>query len=215
MNHLVSIGIIGLWISFLLIIAIISKRNLPEAKELSRKIVHIGIGPVIPLAWWLSIPQALAISAALFITACLFINQQLQVITAIEDIQRKSFGTTAYGLSITILLILFWQSQTPAVCAGVLVMAFGDGLAGLIGKYFKSAKWRILGQTKSIIGTSTMFLVSLIILTCISFASGYTLDPIRISIIAAAGTILEQISPLGLDNLTVPIGVGYAWVWIN
>ena len=36
-------------------------------------------------------------------------------------------------LPITLLLALFWPAQPQAVVAGVLVMALGDGFAGLLG----------------------------------------------------------------------------------
>ena len=62
------------------------------------------------------------------------INHQWRFIPAVEDVDRNSYGTIAYGIAITTLLLLFWPTRADAVSAGVLVMALGDGLAGLIGR---------------------------------------------------------------------------------
>ena len=136
-----------------MISAIICRYLYPGQKELSRKIIHIGTGPVLPLAWVLKISSNIAIPVASIITLGLFINHRLRLLPAMEDINRQSYGTIAYGMSITILIICLWPEHAAAVSAGVLVMSFGDGLAGLIGPKWKSPDWLILGQRKSLIGT--------------------------------------------------------------
>ena len=100
---------------------------MPDRKELSRKIVHIGTGPVVPLAWWLQLPAWVAVPAALVVTLVTAINHRWRLLAAVEDADRDSYGTVAYGLAITVLLLLYWPDQAIAVCAGVLVMAFADG----------------------------------------------------------------------------------------
>ncbi len=128
----IAIFIIALWIVIILLIAVLCKRYFPKKEELSRKIIHIGTGPVILLAWLFNIPKNIAFSTALLITISLGVNYQYRLLPAIEDIERKSFGTIAYGISITLLLLLFWPRYASSISIGVLSMAFGDGLAGLI-----------------------------------------------------------------------------------
>ena len=129
----IAIFIIALWIITILIIAFLCKRFFPQKEELSRKIIHIGTGPVILLAWLFDIPKNIAFFSAFFVTLALGINYQFGLLPAIEDIERKSFGTIAYGISITLLLFLFWPRYASSISIGILSMAFGDGLAGLIG----------------------------------------------------------------------------------
>ena len=167
-----SLFIIGSWIAICIGLSILSRRILPNERELSRKIIHIGIGPVILLAWQLQIPSSIAISCSAFITSVLIINYRYRFIPEVEDIQRQSYGTIAYGVSITLLLSLLWSTDPSAVSAGVLVMAFADGLAGLIGKKIQSPSWQILGQTKSIIGTIMMALVTIVIVIIVGNISG-------------------------------------------
>ena len=210
-----SLLLITSWIIICILTAIYVRQNHPEQRELSRKIVHIGIGPVIPLAWWLDIPTTAAIVASSLVTIALIINYKFHFVSALEDVERKSYGTIAYSISITILLILFWDNHPDAVSAGVLMMAFADGLAGLIGKKFTSPKWKILGQEKSFLGTLTMGLVGILILYFTTEISGLPIYFLRILSVSALAVIAEQISILGIDNLTVPIAVAVTWEWMT
>ena len=230
------------WISLVISTAVICRNIFPSQKELSRKIIHIGSGTVIPWAWVLGISSKLAIPIASIITLGLLMNHQWRLIPAMEDVNRQSYGTIAYGLSITLLLIFLWPENAAAVCAGVLVMSFGDGLAGLIGPQWQSPDWAVFGQRKSIAGTLTMALAGLfdnfskiyfelsvdplftIIISIdlswirfpnLSTISGIYVHPLLLIGIAWLGCCLEQIGPWGIDNLTVPIGVAYAWLWFS
>ena len=154
MENIKSILVILVWISCILFVAIVCKKYFPGQKELSRKIIHIGTGPVIPIAWILEIPSNLAIPCAGIITIALLVNHRLRFISALEDVNRQSYGTIAYAFSITLLLIFLWPDNASSVSAGILSMSFGDGLAGLVGQNIKSPQWVILGQRKSLAGTS-------------------------------------------------------------
>ena len=210
----ISIIVIALWIITVLVISFLCKIYFPKKEELSRKIVHIGTGPVILLAWLFDIPKNIAFLSAFFITIALGINYQFRLLPAIEDIERKSFGTIAYGISITILLLLFWPRYASSISIGILSMAFGDGLAGLVGRSINSPKWSVLGQTKSIAGTFTMGSVVAITTATISYINNLDIQPIEIIVISLIATFLEQISPWGIDNITVPIGVTCLGIWL-
>ena len=191
--------------------AVLCRRLLPNQRELSRKIVHIGTGAVVPLAWFFEIPFVVALPVAAVITVVTTINHQWRFIPAVEDVDRNSYGTIAYGIAITTLLLLFWPTRADAVSAGVLVMALGDGLAGLIGRNVASPKWVLFGQTKSSVGTMTMAVVSGLVLIGLARWSGADLSlPAALGMVAMA-TGLEQLSWSGLDNLSVPLSVGVLW----
>ena len=191
--------------------AVLCRRLRPNQRELSRKIVHIGTGAVVPLAWFFEIPFVVALPVAAMITIVTTINHQWRFIPAVEDVDRNSYGTIAYGIAITTLLLLFWPTRADAVSAGVLVMALGDGLAGLIGRNVESPKWVLFGQTKSSVGTMTMAVVSGLVLIGLARWSGADLSlPAALGMVAMA-TGLEQLSWSGLDNLSVPLSVGMLW----
>ena len=191
--------------------AVLCRRLRPNQRELSRKIVHIGTGAVVPLAWFFQIPFVIALPVAAVITVVTWMNHQWRFIPAVEDVDRNSYGTIAYGVAITTLLLLFWPGRADAVSAGVLVMALGDGLAGLIGRNVDSPKWVLFGQTKSSVGTMTMAVVSSLVLIGLAQWSGAELSlPAALGMVAMA-TGLEQLSWGGLDNLSVPLSVGVLW----
>ena len=211
---LLSLFVIGAWMALVLLAAVLCRGVLPEHKELSRKIVHIGTGPVVPLAWWLQLPAWVAVPAALSITVITAINHRWRLLPAVEDIERHSYGTVAYGVAISLLLILFWPEQAIAACAGVLVMALGDGLAGLIGRGVQSPTWSVWQQRKSVAGTLTMALVTGVVLTALVMVSHSPLQPMRLLSVCVLAVGLEQLSRWGIDNLSVPIAVGLCWSWM-
>lgn len=217
LQQLAGVAAVGLWLALLAAAAAwIRRRHLEQAgsdhgREWSRKLVHIGTGAVVPLAWLLGVDRLIAVPAAMAVTVLAAINHRFRLLPAIEDVGRHSYGTVAYGAAITILLLAFWPQQAAAVCAGVLVMALGDGLAGLLGARFRSPSWQIGEQRKSLLGTATMALVSMVVLLLLAQGPWPAPAPTDLVVIALVATALEQVAWLGIDNLTVPIVS--AWLW--
>ena len=196
--------LILIYILIIFLLSIIYKVFKPNNKEVIRKIIHIGIGPLIPLAKFLDIDQTTALCITGFISFLTFINYKAKLFPTIEDIERKSYGTLFYCLSLFILIYVYWNKDPMSLIAGFFIMTFGDGLAGLIGKNFKSKSWFYLNQKKSFFGTMTMFITSFIVVFGVSYIYKYPFN-INFFTIALISTVLEQFSILGIDNLIVPI----------
>ena len=64
------------------------------------------MGPLIPLAKYLEIEQDSALYFSGFVSFLVLLNYQYRLFPAIEDVDRKSFGTLFYCLSLFILIIL-------------------------------------------------------------------------------------------------------------
>ena len=209
----IGVAAVALWLGAVVLAALGLRGHWPQQREWSRKLVHIGTGPVVLIAWVLRIDRAVAVPAAALITVIAAINHRVHLLPAIEDVGRPSYGTVAYGAAITVLLSLFWPQHPDAVAAGVLVMALGDGLAGILGAAIPSPSWQIWGQRKSLLGTATMGLVGGGVLLCLGAATG--MGPVLATGgwvgIALVATLLEQLAIFGLDNLTVPIVTGLLW----
>lgn len=214
-QQLLGVASVAAWLSLLAVLALAVRRRWNGQREWSRKLVHIGTGAVVPIAWAFGISQTIAVPAAGAITVLAALNHRIRVLPAIEDVDRRSYGTIAYGASITMLLWLYWPAQPVAVCAGVLVMALGDGLAGLIGPLVSSWSWSVWGQRKSVLGTGAMGTASLVVLfalQAVAKAQGLAAPPaLDLLAITAAAVLLEQCAVLGLDNFTVPVAVGWLW----
>ena len=201
---MIKFAIILGYLFSILLISIVFKKFNKGSREIVRKIIHIGIGPLIPIALFLKIDQNSALIFTGIVSLMVLINYTYKLFPTIEDVERKSYGTLFYCLSLFILICLFWNKDPYSLITGFFIMTFGDGLAGLIGKSFNSKSWIFFKQKKSLFGTLTMFLTSLIIVCVIGYAqkNSFNLNFFTIAILA---TILEQFSFLGIDNFIVPI----------
>jgi len=201
---LIKFTVILLYLFSIFLISIVFKKYNEDSREIVRKIIHIGIGPLIPIAQFLKINQNSALIFTGIVSLIVFINYNYKLFPTIEDVERKSYGTLFYCLSLFILIYLFWDKDPYALITGFFIMTFGDGLAGLIGKSLNSKSWTFFKQKKSLIGTMTMFLTSLIVVCSLGFAQQNSLN-LNYLTIAFFATLLEQFSVLGIDNFIVPI----------
>ena len=203
-EQLAAVGYVVLWLGLVAGLARLVKHYVPQQPEWGRKLLHVGAGPTVVIAWSLGIERWIALSAAIGITVLIALNRQFRWLQGIEDVGRHSYGTVAYGLAVVVLLWWGWPHRAAVVTAAVLVLAVGDGLAGLLGPAVASPRWRVLGQQKSLLGTScvglTAFLVGL-------WLFGNTLLWPQLLLVAAVAAALEQVSVLGADNLLLPVGV--------
>ena len=201
---MIKFTVILLYLFSIFLIAIVFKKYNEDNKEIVRKIIHIGIGPLIPIAQFLKINQNSALIFTGIVSLIVFINYNYKLFPTIEDVERKSYGTLFYCLSLFILIYLFWDKDPYALITGFFIMTFGDGLAGVIGKNLNSKSWIFFKQKKSLFGTMTMFLTSLIVVCSIGYAQQNSLN-LNYFTIAFIATLLEQFSILGIDNFIVPI----------
>lgn len=117
--------------------------------------------------------------------------------------RKRDNGLIYYPFSILVLVIMMYNgfADERIVISSVLMMGFGDGLAALIGSRFGRHGYSFIGGKKSLEGTLTMFAVSLTILLVV-----YPEGPWYVSLLVALfATLLENITPLGFDNISVPL----------
>ncbi|MGB5960753.1 MAG: diacylglycerol/polyprenol kinase family protein [Coleofasciculaceae cyanobacterium] len=184
-------------------------RRISTNTELARKVVHIGTGNVILVAWWLQIPAWVGISASIIASIIALLSYYIPFLPGINSVGRKSLGTFFYAVSIGILVAWFWPlEQFQYAALGILVMAWGDGLAGVIGQRFGQHPYEVWGMKKSWEGSLTMLLVSYVVSSLILLSvQGNVWQTWVVSLaIAFFATSLEAFSKLGIDNLTVPLG---------
>lgn len=198
------------YLAILVILADILSRFIVDDPELTRKIVHIGSGNVILLAWWFNISTEVIVSASIIAAAIAILSYLIPILPSIESVGRQSFGTLFYAISIGILAACFWRNTPHYTVIGILVMAWGDGMAAIIGQRFGSHIYQIKGITKSWEGslamTTAAFLVTQLILLSV-LGNGWPIWLISL-MVAVVATILEAFSIFGIDNLTVPLGSG-------
>lgn len=199
----------AVWVGLIIFIAWVVYRFTDSEAEIIRKIVHIGMGNVILIAWWLDIPAYVGITASVFASIITLLSYKFPILPGINSVGRQSLGTFFYAVSIGVLMGIFWYLHQPQYAVlGIMIMAWGDGLAALIGKRFGKHKYIVFGSQKSWEGSLTVTLSSYFIcVTLLFIVQGNIWQTWIISLIVALiATILEAFSFLGIDNLTVPIG---------
>lgn len=213
-----QILLVGIWLGLILLIAEGLNRFFALKGEFSRKIVHIGTGNVILLAWWLNIPAWIGISAGIISAIIALISYKIPILPSVNSVGRKSLGTFFYAVSIAVLIAGFWSIQQPAYAAiGILVMAWGDGMAAVMGQQFGKHIYQVWGMKKSWEGSLTMALVSFTVISLILLVvQGNIWQTWIIAfMVAITSTALESFSILGLDNLTVPLSSAALSFWLN
>lgn len=210
--------LVAVWLGLIVLIAELLNRFTSADPELVRKVVHIGAGNVILVAWWLHIPAWVGIAASVVASAIALLSYRIPILPSVNGIGRKSLGTLFYAMSIGFLVAWFWTIDQPQFAAlGILVMTWGDGIAALIGQRWGKHPYRIWGMQKSWEGSLAMALVSYIVSSAILLATVGNLWQIWLIalIVAAIATGLEAFSKFGLDNLTVPLGSAAACFFLS
>jgi phytol kinase len=175
--------------------------------EFSRKFVHVTVGCYV--AFWpfyLSWTQIEILSVAFFVVVAL--SKYLNIFHAINSVQRPTWGELFFALSVGIIALMTHDKWIYS--ASVLQMALADGLAAIIGiRFGRKVSYRILGHTKSIVGTLTFFVVSFLILAAFEHYGKIHISLAWMVIASAFACILENLAAYGLDNLLVPLVVAF------
>jgi phytol kinase len=190
---------------------------------LSRKIIHIGTGPIFVLSWLFFndapearflaalIPGAITLQFALVGFGLWRDPAAIAAMSRTGDRREILRGPLYYGLAHVLLTLIFWK-DSPVGIVGLMLLCGGDGLADVVGKRIRSAAlpW---SPNKSVAGTLSVFLggalLSLLVLAVYTAVgvlpgtlSGYILPVVLISL---AGMAVESLPFKDLDNLTVPL----------
>ncbi|PSP00556.1 MAG: phosphatidate cytidylyltransferase [Cyanobacteria bacterium QS_7_48_42] len=215
---LVPLSLIFAYLAILVLVAEGITRLFSDDKELTRKVVHLGAGNVILLAWWLEVPASVGIAASIIASLVALISYFLPILPSINSVGRQSLGTFFYAVSIGILVAWFWWLNQPQYAAmGILAMCWGDGMAAIIGQRFGKHPYQILGITKSWEGSLTMAVASYLTSSLVLLGVQGNVWQTWLIPLAVAGfaTGLEAVSRLGVDNLTVPLGSAALGFFLN
>lgn len=193
------------------------------SSRLSRKIIHIGTGPIFVLCWLLfpntSISRYIAALVPLAITLQFFLvgigvlrdDSAVQAMSRTGDPREILRGPLYYGLIFIGCTVLFWY-DSPIGIVALMLMCGGDGLADILGRNFGRSHipWN---PRKTWIGSLGMFTGGLI-LSCIVIAIYGEIGIFSISfleifpnliIISFAGTVVESLPIRDVDNITVTL----------
>jgi len=194
---------------YVAILLIVSEKILDKYPEGSRKFLHIMTGNI---AFLLPVFVTKEVMAFLAAGPFILFTFLMSPYTPIKKIRGKTsaaghgMGLVYYSITWTILAYLFFDNMV-VIAIGILSMSYGDGLASIIGIKFGKKKYKVLGDEKSYVGSFSMFIFTFVtmIITLFYYSINVTFYVILVLLfIAFIASIVEGLTPKGLDNLTVP-----------
>lgn len=184
------------------------KRRFSLPTLYTRRIIHIGTAVVAGIAPLFVTKDELIVVSIIF-AVLLLAGHFSSLLSAIHDVERKTFGDVYLPLSIALSAQLFLPSHLMAFQFGIFIMGISDPLAGLVGEKFGKHIFTIWGIRKSLEGSLAFFVSALILLFLFAPNSGYLLI-----LIPTVLTLIEFLLVYGLDNLALPIVAGYLFQFL-
>jgi phytol kinase len=195
------------------------------SSNISRKIIHIGTGPIFVLCWLLfdqSITARFYAAVVPLLITLQFLLVGIGVIkdqSAVDAMSRTGNrreilkGPLFYGIAFVILTIAYWKDNPTGIIA-LMMLCGGDGLAEVVGSRFGKLHlfW---SKKKTWLGTLGMFLGG--ILFSIGILSAFIAAGIfdnniwyytpAVLVIGLTATLFESMPFEDYDNIVIPLVV--------
>lgn len=223
-SNLLVMAVCYLYILTIIFLSGAMKRTGLVDPRVRRKFLHAMIGnlPLIMPYFTEAIYPVLVASPFIFITFLAspyspFPNL-LDRLGSLGELTEEghSTGLVMYALSYTLLAYLY-GTRPYIVAAGIFPMAYGDSLAALVGFKYGSTKFKIV-EEKSLQGSFGMFVGSFfsLALGMLYFSGIYGLSfmaqLVPIMAVSLVATLIEAVSPRGIDNILVPLIGAYVFI---
>src|SRR5512134_2443589 len=146
-NNFLALGLTFLLsLLWLRLMDFIAHRGWISSKS-SRKIIHIGTGPIFVACWllfndapearWLAALVPFAITLQFAAVGLGWINDEAAVQAMSRSGDRREIlrGPLFYGIVFVLLTLVFWKSSPVGIVA-LMIVCGGDGLADVVGRRY-------------------------------------------------------------------------------
>jgi phytol kinase len=221
-NYIALVITFVLSLAFLRLMDFIAHRGWMDSK-LSRKVIHIGTGPLFVLCWlmfndtpearWLAalVPFSITVQFALIGLGVMKDEASVKAMSRTGDPKEILRGPLFYGVMFVALTLIFWK-DSPVGIVALMMLCGGDGIADMVGRNIKSPKlsWSL---EKSIAGSIGVFaggwlLAALIMFVYVQagiFASPFSSYLLPLTWIALGTTVVESLPLKDVDNITATV----------
>jgi phytol kinase len=191
--------------------------------RLSRKLIHIGTGPIFVLCWlffpdvpaarWLAALVPFAITAQFALVGLGIMKDEASVkgMSRTGDPREILRGPLYYGIMFVLLTVVFWK-DLPVGMTALMIMCGGDGIADLVGRRFDSLKLpynpekTVAGSLGVLIGGWLLSAFVLAIYVGIGiFAKPFSTYLFPLTIIVLVSAVIESLPFKDIDNVTVTV----------
>ncbi len=207
-------------LAFLRLMDYIAKRGWIDSQT-SRKLIHIGTGPIFVLCWllfpdkqisrWLAalVPLLITVQFALVGTGILKDEAAVKAMSRTGDRHEILRGPLFYGIMFVAITLIYWRDSLIGIPA-LMMMCGGDGIADIVGRRVRSAKlpW---SPEKSIAGTLSVFaggwLLTILIFAIYvwmgAFSGPVTRFLLPVMFIALGAAAVESLPFKDIDNISL------------
>ncbi|CAJ0757349.1 7951_t:CDS:2 [Entrophospora sp. SA101] len=232
-NTIRSLVISYAYIFGLLVTVEVYQRKFNVPLYISRKIIHIGAGTYLFFLLYLFEQWEYVVLLNASFVLLNYISYRIRLFKSMDPQTGATLGTLYFPFSCALLFGYYhegWENGFPRgreyiAIAGIMAMTFGDAFASIIGKRYGKRYYHVVtarSERRTIEGSLANFVTTAIaILFFWSIMSPPTLlnstwNYITGALIGAtASTLLEAISPMGTDNISVPLGVSFILSILN
>lgn len=231
LNNYIALALtFAIALGFLRLMDFFAHRGWIESK-LSRKLIHIGTGPIFVLCWfffddapsarWLAalVPFAITMQFALIGLGVIKDQASVDAMSRTGDPKEILRGPLYYGIMFVALTLIYWR-ESPIGIIALMMMCGGDGIADIVGRKFASAKlpW---SRDKSIAGTVSVFLggwlmsaaMIFIYVTAGVFGGAFTGYLFPLTVMALAGAVVESLHYRDIDNISMTLASALVGHW--
>jgi dolichol kinase len=206
-SDLVGVAAVYIYVALLIVFTekVFSKRYPMQ----SRKFLHIMTGNIafiLPLFETREIMAFVAAGPFILFTFLMSPYSPIKSMRGKTSEAGHGLGLVYYAITWTVLAYAFFDHR-EIIAMGILAMSYGDGLASLIGIKYGKRKYCVFKDTKSYVGSIAMFVCTflLLVIALLFYAEPVTTwVAVYLLCMAGVATIVEGVTPLGLDNLSVP-----------
>jgi phytol kinase len=209
-------------LAFLRLMDFLAHRGIIESR-LSRKIIHIGTGPIFVLCWlmypdvfigrWLAalVPLVITLQFALVGLGVIKDEAAVKAMSRTGDRSEILRGPLFYGIAFVAMTLIYWKDSLIGIPA-LMMLCGGDGIADIVGRRLNSAKlpW---SPEKSVAGTISVFLGGWLLTMLIfgvyvfmgTFSGPMTRFLVPVTWVALGAALVESLPFKDIDNLTITI----------
>jgi phytol kinase len=209
-------------LAFLRLMDYIAGRGWIDSKT-SRKLIHIGTGPIFVLCWlmfpdlsisrWFAalVPLLITVQFALVGTGILKDEAAVKAMSRTGDHREILRGPLFYGIMFVAITLIYWKDSFIGIPA-LMMMCGGDGIADIVGRRVKSAKlpW---SPDKSVAGTLSVFvggwLMTIFVFAIYAWLGVFSGPLARfllpVAWIALGATAVESLPFKDVDNITLTV----------
>jgi len=187
----------------------------------SRKLIHIGTGPIFVLCWlmypgvpisrWLAalVPLLITVQFALVGLGILKDEAAVKAMSRTGDRREILRGPLFYGIVFVAITVLYWKDSLIGIPA-LMMLCGGDGIADIVGRRVNLPKLPWSPQ-KTVAGSLSVFaggwLMTIFVFAVYVWFDAFSGPMIRFLVpvtwIALGAALVESLSFKDIDNLTV------------